>query len=513
MMPETATGPEPRSGPSAFALVISLALVPAAGLVAADSPSQTWQETDHLSGTEAEQGFFGFSSSLGGGVAVVSEPHMAYESIDPGLVHVFEQGPGGWTKAAQLSGDAKAYSDDFGFAVDHEGETLVVGARDGDTADSTFAGAAYVYERVDGSWTRTAKFAGNDSARFDWFGRSVSLEGDMLAVGAPGDDVNDTKNGQRDGGVTQWPNTGDRGGSVYIFERSTDGWNQTAKIPSPDAEQDEVWGWGDMFGESLALSSKTLLVGAGQANTASGGYNSGAAYVFAATEQGWELEEKIVPGNASAHDQVAKSVDLSADGNTAFIDGGEAVSVFERTPDGWKETATIEPDVGDDRNRFGESLAATPDGSAVLVGAWREDHRPRVPHPIKGISEKGYEGAAYLFHLSDDGWNQTAKITRDDGRWRDGFGRSVALSANGGTALIGAWKDENATRQKDRNSGAAYVYQASPCNEDGTVSDAIHQLAEPEVRGAGGDSAANRLHQANCQHVTSAEEDAAEVSP
>jgi hypothetical protein len=64
-------------------------------------------------------------------------------------------------------------------------------------------------------------------------------------------------------------------------------------------------------------------------------------------------------------------------------------------------------------------------------------------------------GSAYVFTYSDSAWAQQAKLlAADSGATSPLFGDSVSLSANGSTALIGSyWDDDWGT-----NSGSAYVF-------------------------------------------------------
>ena len=101
-------------------------------------------------------------------------------------------------------------------------------------------GAVYVLRASDGA--ELAKLTASDAAYFDYFGRSVAIDGNTIVVGATSDD---------DGG----PNSG----SVYVFEKSTWGtYDQVAKLTASDAAA------GDTFGESVAIDGGTVVVGANQ---------------------------------------------------------------------------------------------------------------------------------------------------------------------------------------------------------------------------------------------------------
>ena len=66
-------------------------------------------------------------------------------------------------------------------------------------------------------------------------------------------------------------------------------------------------------------------------------------------------------------------------------------------------------------------------------------------------------GAAYVFTRSNGTWTQQQKIQASDAQASDNFGFSVSLSSDGNTALVGAYgEDAGGT-----NAGAAYVFTRS----------------------------------------------------
>jgi hypothetical protein len=88
--------------------------------------------------------------------------------------------------------------------------------------------------------------------------------------------------------------------------------------------------------------------------------------------------------------------------------------------------------------RFGFSVALSNDGSTALIG---------------GLADNEGVGAAWIFaRSSGNTWAQQAKLTAGGETGHGGFGSSVALSADGTTALIGAPKDHSSL-------GAAWVFK------------------------------------------------------
>ena len=91
-------------------------------------------------------------------------------------------------------------------------------------------------------------------------------------------------------------------------------------------------------------------------------------------------------------------------------------------------------------DRVGRSVALSGDGGTLILGA-----------PAGFIGSVG-PGAAYVYVRSADGWSQEAQLIPGDSSPVDHFGESVALSADGDTAVIGSWED-------DGGPGSAYVFQ------------------------------------------------------
>jgi hypothetical protein len=66
-----------------------------------------------------------------------------------------------------------------------------------------------------------------------------------------------------------------------------------------------------------------------------------------------------------------------------------------------------------------------------------------------------FAGSAYVFSHTDGGWHQQAKLALDDGGLFDEFGTSVAVSGGGNTAIIGAPGDED---PNGSHTGSAHVF-------------------------------------------------------
>jgi hypothetical protein len=141
------------------------------------------------------------------------------------------------------------------------------------------------------------------------------------------------------------------------------------------------------------------------------------------------------------------SVALSADGSTAIVgapaeDGYTGSAwVFTRSGSIWSQQGgklTGEGEAG--ASEFGYSVALSADGSTALVG---------------GAGDAGGTGAVWVFTRSGSTWSQQGeKLTGGEESGNGWFGYSVALSADGDTALIGGPLDAART-------GASWVFTRS----------------------------------------------------
>ncbi|WP_435552620.1 PKD domain-containing protein [Natrinema sp. CGMCC1.2065] len=188
-------------------------------------------------------------------------------------------------------------------------------------------------------------------------------------------------------------------------------------------------------------------------------------------------QAKLAADDGDSRDGFGGAVALAADGQTALIGAsgeeepngqrGGAAYVFTRSDGDWSQQAKLAAEDGAEGDLFGISTALSDDGSTALIGA------DLVGHGV---------GAAYVFTQADGEWTQRAKLVADDGDENDKFGRAVALTGDGGTALIGAYGDEdpNGTNRYNDGAGSAYVFARS----DGDWSQQAKLAADD---GAGGD--------------------------
>jgi hypothetical protein len=89
---------------------------------------------------------------------------------------------------AKLTAPDAASRDGFGFSVAISGNTVVVGAPSHDTDGKADAGAAYIYELDGNTWKQQVKLISDDTGKRHKFGYGVEANGNTIIIGAPGDD-------------------------------------------------------------------------------------------------------------------------------------------------------------------------------------------------------------------------------------------------------------------------------------------------------------------------------------
>ena len=244
-----------------------------------------------------------------------------------------------------------------------------------------------------------------------------------------------------------------------------DGCNNACMVSLPAYLKASNTDPGDRFGSSVAISAdgSTLAVGAvfeasvvtgidgNQGNNSA--INSGAVYVFTRSGMTWSQQAYVKASNTGTGDQFGHSVTLSADGSTLAVGaiaeassatgvggnqtnnnagGSGAVYVFARSGTTWSQEAYVKASLATP-GEFGHSVALSPDGSTLAVGAIRELSAATGINGNQANYSAMYAGAVYVFARSGTTWSQQAYVKASNTNAGDRFGQSVALSANGST--------------------------------------------------------------------------------
>jgi len=208
---------------------------------------------------------------------------------------------------------------------------------------------------------------------------------------------------------------------------------------------------GDQFGQSVALSGTTALIGADE-KTINGNASQGAVYVYTESNSTWSQQAELLASDGAANDFFGLSVALSSSGTTVLVGAvGKTVGtngdqgatyVFAKSGSTWSQQAELLATNGAVGDQFGFSVALS--GTTAVIGA--------VDKTVNGNT---YQGAAYVFTKSNGTWSQQAELVAANGAANDVFGGSVALT--GTTAVISA---SGKTVGSNVYQGAAYVFTA-----------------------------------------------------
>ncbi len=228
-------------------------------------------------------------------------------------------------------------------------------------------------------------------------------------------------------------------GAAWVFTRSNDVWTQQGgKLVGTSV----VGQAGQGISVALSADGDTALVGGPYDNL-----HTGAAWVFTRSGGIWAQQGgKLVGADAVGNAAQGVSVALSGDGNTALVGGSYdslkagAAWVFIRSGGVWTEQGKLVGHGAVGNAAQGSSVALSADGNSAIVG---------------GPSDDSYAGAAWVFVRSDGVWKQQgSKLIGTGAVGKAGQGFSVAMSADGNTAIVGGLSD-------DANTGAAWIFSRS----------------------------------------------------
>ena len=364
-----------------------------------------WEQQAFLKADDAfDQMSFGAAVALEGDTAVIGAPQEG----NSGAVYVFTRTNTTWSQLAKLKASNAEAGDEFGTSVRLAVDTLVVGAPledsslggtngndTGATDDDSVSdsGAVYVFVRSGSQWSQDAYIKADNADVDDNFGMSVGLSGDVMVVGAPGEDSNSNISNE----------LGDNTGAAYVYTRTGSGWSNPQRLKASNL------GNFDEFGAAVAVYGDTLVVCAwtedGESNAV---LDSGAAYVFVNNGATWGQTAILRALNAGDSDQFGSSVAISAGGIVigaiweTFTSTNGAAYVFTGSGSSWSQyrylssiikTAGV---IGSNTALLGDNygVSVAIDGDTVVVGANGEDSSTALDETDNGSVDSG---AAYVW--------------------------------------------------------------------------------------------------------------------
>lgn len=284
------------------------------------------------------------------------------------------------------------------------------------------------------------KILASEGTSGDLFGRSVSISGDTVIVGAPWDD-----------------DSGQEKGSAYIYrwDYQSELWVEEQKLLHPHPFQPGLY-----FGNAVSISNNVAIIGS------PGGWDPcGSAFIYRwhPDTQTWIEEQELVDWDQSIQASFGWSTAMQGNlaavgaawGNNNGIASG-SVSIYRWNPKSqvWDQEQELFASDGATNDLFGGRIAFSTNAEnptsvdTVIVGA------SYVDDPKNGENF----GAAYIYRWNSkiNSWVEEQKLVASDGASWDRFGLSVAISDN--VAIVGAALDDD----HGESSGSAYVYRWNP---------------------------------------------------
>ena len=247
-----------------------------------------WTQQQKLSANDGEKDdYFGAAIALEGDTVVIGAPMDTIGlNGSQGSAYVFTRNGTLWGARQKLIASDGVGFDEFGHSVALSGNTVVVGAHYDTIDTNALQGSAYVFVRNGLTWAFQKKLVANNGGVEDVFGSSVAINGDTVAVGAPSHDSG--------GNLRQ--------GAVYVFSRSGTAWTE-GKLTASDGAA------GDYFGSAVAMSGDTLVASAVGDNIGTN-TDQGSAYVFTRIGNFFE-QQKLTASDGAGADFFGNAVALS----------------------------------------------------------------------------------------------------------------------------------------------------------------------------------------------------------
>ncbi|MDD7887974.1 T9SS type A sorting domain-containing protein [Flavivirga sp. 57AJ16] len=337
---------------------------------------------------------------------------------DSGHVRIYENIGGNWTQIGDDI-DGEAIGDRSGVAVSlsNNGTIVAIGATS-NSDNGEGAGHVRIYKNVADNWIQIGSDIDGQAAQ-DMSGYAVSLskDGDVVAIGAIGNDSN-----------------GRDSGHVRIYENINGNWTQLGYNIDGDAA-------GDRSGFSVSLSGDGNIVAIGAIGNDSNGPDTGQVRVYENINNVWTKIGSGIQGE-TAGDKLGTSVSLSGAGDIVAVGAVRNnkkgyICIYQKIAGDWFKlhNNTI---LGEQANDgFGDAVSLSHDGNIAAVGA--------MYNTSNGIDA----GHVSVYSLSDLIANPP---NIEDGE--NGCDYSV-LNEEGFESGWGIWNDGGSDSQRNSNKNYA----------------------------------------------------------
>ena len=365
----------------------------------------------------------GTSTSLYGNTVVFGAPGPGANG-DRAYIFNKDVVTGIWSQQQIITGSS--ISSLFGWSVSLNNDTLAIGANYGGNGGRCYVD---IYKFNGMSWILEQTIQSPVLDGSDWFGTSVSLVGNTLAVGAPAGLITGINN-------------------VYIYTRSATVWSLQATL-TPALPNDK-------FGFSVSLYGNTLAVGSYFYDSITPALtNSGTVYIYTGSGASWTLQQQIQSTTPIANESFGYSVSLYNDrlaiGSLGTL-GTMGVYIFTRIGGSWSQSQKILPPSGA-QGSFGRIVSLY--DTTLIFGSYFDGSSASGVNSsyLNTLPTILNAGAAFAYILSGGVWTLNAYIKAISPAANQNFG--ISLSVYGTTLAVGSSGYSVGTA----NMGAGYIYE------------------------------------------------------
>ncbi|SRX76030.1 T9SS type A sorting domain-containing protein [Aequorivita antarctica] len=255
-------------------------VIRAGALYVYDFNGTTWDFSKKLVAEEladdAKLGMNPTSLAVENNIIVAGAPG---ENAWEGRVYIFQKIAGSWVEVQRLSSPNPDVNENFGIGVAVSENYLVVGANEEDNTK----GAVHIFEKDgNGLWVYVKRIMASDAMPEAYFGSSVSVYDNSIAIGAYNDN----------GGI----------GATYVFEKDSNGdWVEESKI-TPSSPSTE-----GLFGFNCILKNEFLVVSAPHVY----GLESAEVYVYSKdNNNNWNEIQKVLSNDLAPEDFYGWNIEM-----------------------------------------------------------------------------------------------------------------------------------------------------------------------------------------------------------
>ena len=374
------------------------------------------------------------ASQFGGGISADRDGHIfvsaRFESNRPerGTVFVYDVAANASLSFAQRIFPTNVQvGDAFGWEVEMDSNGRVIAGAYGEDirldngSFRTNAGAAYVFSQDGGVWSDEAKLTASTIQSTAYFGYSVDIDGDVIAVSAHRMDVPNAAGNDRDDY-----------GAVFVFRFDGTTWNEVARIDNPYVEETQT----KQFGRDVELQGEWLFVSSDRDE--SGCANIGQVDMFRFNASGtptgdnleaWEHQGRLDP---SAPCGANFGLQLDSDGQRLVIGARNwqnsrgRVLVYDYTGASWVNSAVLSRASAQQNGaELGSSVSVQ--GDVIAAGERGFDLRS---NGHSGSLVASNSGRVTLFRFEGGVWAQEATLYNPVPEADDRMGHSVSIEGD-----------------------------------------------------------------------------------